>query len=164
MKRSLVVLAVLALLLSVSTGFADGLPESPPMGLVQPPVEMTARNNPLPQKRISWFDYSLYSAVFATHAADWATTQQCLRTSREQEQAGFVGRCHEGLLPTGLAESKVGLGAYEATTAGLEIYLQYVLTKHHHGRIARIAQLANIGSTAYVVAHNYQTIHASTNP
>jgi len=162
MKRSLVVLAALALFLSTSAGFAADLPESPGMGLVQPSLSLTAQNRPPLQKRISWIDYSLYAGVIATHAADWATTEQCLRTSREQEAAGFVGRCHEGLLPTALVESKVGLGAYEATTAGLEIYSQYLLTKHHHGRIARLAQLANIGGTAYVVAHNYHTIHVAT--
>lgn len=162
MKRSLAVLAGLALFLSTSTVLAEGLPESPRTGLVQPSPGLSARNRPLPQKRISWIDYSLYSGVLATHAADWASTEQCLRTSQEQEKAGFVGRCHEGLLPTGLAESKVGLGAYEATTAALEIYSQYVLTRHHHRRIARIAQLANIGSTLYVVVHNYHTIHTAT--
>jgi hypothetical protein len=161
MKRSLALLAGLALVLSTSPGFADELPESPRIGLAQPSVRVTARNRPVPQKRISWIEYSLYSGLIATHAADWVTTEQCLRTSQEQEKAGFVGLCHEGLLPTALAESKVGLGAYEATTAGLEIYSQYLLTKHHHGRIARIAQLANVGGTAYVVAHNYHTIRVA---
>ena len=108
--------------------------------------------------------YSLYSGVIATHAADWASTEQCLRTSQQQEKAGLVGLCHEGLLPSALAESKAGLGAYEATTAALEVYSQYLVTKHHHQRIARIAQLANIGATAYVVAHNYHTIQAATRP
>jgi hypothetical protein len=164
MNRSLALLAGLALFLSMSKGFAEGLPESPQMELVQPSVPVTARNRPLPQKRISRIDYSLYSGVIATHAADWASTQQCLRTSQEQERAGLVGLCHEGLLPTVLAESKVGLGAYEATTAGLEVYSQYLLTKHHHQRIARIAQLANIGVTAYVVTHNYHTIRVAANP
>jgi hypothetical protein len=162
MKRSFVLLAALALFLATSAGFAADLPESPAMGLVQPTMSLTPEYRPPLQKRILWIDYSLYSGVIATHAADWATTEQCLRTSQEQVQAGFVGRCHEGLLPTSLAESKVGLGAYEATTAGVEIYAQYLLTKHHHGRIARIAQLANIGGTAYVVAHNYHTIHVAT--
>jgi hypothetical protein len=163
MKRSLAVLSGLALFLSTLTVLAEELPESPRAGLAQRSPGLSAQNRPLPEKRISWIDYSLDSGVLATHAADWATTEQCLRTSKEQEEAGFVGRCHEGLLPTGLAESKVGLGAYEAATAGLEIYSQYLLTKHHHGRIARFAQLANIGSTVYVVVHNYHTIHAAAN-
>jgi hypothetical protein len=58
----------------------------------------------------------------------------------------------------------VGLAAYETTTAGLEIYSQYLLTKYHHRRIARIAQFANIAGTAYVVAHNYQTIQVAAHP
>ena len=110
-------------------GFAEELPESPRMGLAQPSVRVAARNRPLPKKRTSWIDNSLFGGLIATHAADWASTEQCLRTSQEQEKAGFVGLCHEGLLPTALVESKVGLGAYEATTAGLEVYSQYVLTK-----------------------------------
>jgi hypothetical protein len=164
MKRSLALLAGLALALSTSTGFAEELPESPRVGSAQPSVQAVVRNRPLQKKRISWIENSLYGGVIATHAADWASTQQCLRTSQEQEKAGFVGLCHEGLLPTALVESKVGLGAYEATTAGLEVYSQYVLTKHHHGRIARISQLANIAGTAYVVVHNYRTIHAAAYP
>jgi hypothetical protein len=164
MNRSLALLAALALFLSMSKGFAEGLPESPQMGLVPPSVPIIARNRPLPQKRISWIDYSLYGGVIATHAADWASTEQCLRTSQEQERAGLVGLCHEGLLPTVLAESKVGLGAYEATTAGLEVYSQYFLKKHRHQRVARIAQLANIGVTAYVVTHNYHTIRVAAGP
>ena len=129
MKRSLALLAGLALVFSTSTGFAEELPESPRMGLAQPSVRVAARNRPLPKKRTSWIDNSLFGGLIATHAADWASTEQCLRTSQEQEKAGFVGLCHEGLLPTALVESKVGLGAYEATTAGLEVYSQYVLTK-----------------------------------
>jgi hypothetical protein len=164
MKRSLALFAGLALVLSTSTGFAEELPESPRIGLVQPSVRITARSHPLPQKRITWIEYSLYSGLIATHAADWASTEQCLRTSQEQEKAGFVGLCHEGFLPNALAESKVGLGAYEAATAGLEVYSQYLLTKHHHRCFARIAQLVNIGGTAYVVAHNYHTIRAAEHP
>jgi len=115
-------------------------------------------------ERISPVDYSLFAGVLATHAGDWASSEQCLRTSQEQEKEGLVGMCHEGLLPTALVESRVGMGAYEATTAGLEIYAQHLLTKHHHGRIARFAQLANIGGTAYVVAHNYHTIKIAEHP
>lgn len=165
MKRFLALLAVLALVLSTSImGFAEELPESPRMGLEPPTLGVTARSRPQPLERRGWIDYSLYSGLIATHAADWASTEQCLRTSQEQEKAGFVGLCHEGFLPNALAESKVGLGAYEAATAGLEIYSQYLLTKHHHRCFARIAQLVNIGSTAYVVTHNYHTIRAATNP
>jgi hypothetical protein len=96
-----------------------------------------------------------------SHAADWSSTEQCLRVSHEQEQAGFVGLCHEALLPTALVESKVGLAAYETTTAGPEISSQYLLTKHRHERIARIAQFANVTATAYVVAHNYNTLEVA---
>lgn len=163
MNNLLVLLAGLTLVLSTSAGFAGELPASPEMAFVQPPPVATQEHASL-LKGISWVDYSLYGGVIATHAADWATTEQCLRTSQEQEKAGFVGLCHEALLPTALVESKGGLGAYEAITAGLEIYSQYLLTKHHHGRIARVAQLANIGGTAYVVAHNYNAIQVAAHP
>lgn len=112
-------------------------------------------------QRISVIDYSLFAGVIATHAGDWITSERCLSTSQKQEKEGLVGVCHEALLPTALVESKGGMAAYEAATAGLEIYAQYLLTKRHHGRIARIAQLANIGGTAYVVVHNYQTVQAA---
>jgi hypothetical protein len=88
MKRSLALLAGLALALSTSTGFAEELPESPRVGSAQPSVQVVVRNRPLQKKRISWIENSLYGGVIATHAADWASTQQCLRTSQEQEQSG----------------------------------------------------------------------------
>jgi hypothetical protein len=163
MKRSVVLLTGLAFVLSTSEGFAEELPASPEMVVLQPPP-VTTQKPQLPLRRIPWVDYSLYGGVLATHAADWASTEQCLRTSQEQEKEGFAGLCREALLPAALVESKVGLGAYEATTAGLEIYSQYLLTKRHHGRMARIAQLANIGGTAYVVAHNYHAIQLAAHP
>jgi hypothetical protein len=163
MKIPLVLLAGIALVLSVSAGRAGELPEAPGMGLVQAPPPPAVQKRPL-LERISLVDYGLFAGVIATHAGDWATSEQCLRTTQEQEKAGFIGLCHESLLPNALVESKVGLGAYEAGTAGLEIYSQYLLTKYHHGRIARIAQLANIGGTAYVVAHNYHTTEIAAHP
>jgi hypothetical protein len=164
MKRSLVVFATTALVLSTSAGFCSELPEAPPLGLVQSAPPAAPQKRPPLFKRISLVDYSLFTGVIATHAGDWATSEQCLRTSREQEKEGLVGLCHEALLPTALVESKGGMAAYEATTAGLEIYAQYLLTKHHHGRIARFAQLANIGGTAYIVAHNYHTVQLAAHP
>jgi hypothetical protein len=163
MKRSLFLLAGLALVLSASAGFAADLPAAPEMSFLQQ-LQPAAQRPPSLLQRIPWVEYSLYSGVVVTHAADWASTEQCSRVSHEQEQAGFVGLCHEGLLPTAVVESKVGLAAYETATAGLEIYSQYLLTKHHHKRIARIAQFANIAATAYVVAHNYNTLEVAAHP
>jgi hypothetical protein len=164
MKRPLSLLTGIALILSTSAGFAGELPDTPRMGLVQTPTPTNVAQRPPLLKRVSWVDYSLFASVVATHATDWASTEQCSRTNQEQEKAGLVGLCREAFLPTALVKSKVGLGAYEVATAGLEIYSQYLLTKHHHGRVARIAQMANIAATAYVVVHNYHTIQASAYP
>ena len=91
MNISLALLAGLALFLSMSKGGAEGLPESPQMELVQPSVPLTARNRPLPQKRISWIDYSLYSGVIATHAADWASMSNvCVPARNRKGQALLV--------------------------------------------------------------------------
>jgi hypothetical protein len=163
MKRSLVLFAGLAIALSTQAGFADELPAAPEMAFVQP-SQVAAQKPAPPLKRISWVEYSLYSGVIATHAADWATTERCVHLSQEQEKAGLIGLCHEAVLPSALVESKMGLVAYETTTAGLEIYSQYELTKLHHRRMARVAQLANIAGTAYVVAHNYRTIQVAAHP
>jgi hypothetical protein len=157
------ILAVLwtTLVLSSLAGFAGELPEEPGMGLVVPSQPVTVQKSPSLLRRISLTDYALGGSVIAGHVADWITTQNCLRTSREMEQAGFMGICHEAMLPNALVENKVGFGFYEATTAGAEIYAQYMLTKHHHTRIARFAQLANIAGTAYVVAQNYHNTQAA---
>jgi hypothetical protein len=163
MNRSAVLLTGVALVLSTSAGFAGELPEAPEMAQVRGLPE-TPQRPPLLFERNPWVEESLYVGVIATHAGDWASTEQCLRVTDEQERAGFVGRCHEVVLPAALVGSKVGLGAYEAFTAGAEIYLQYLLTEHHHRGMARIAQFANIGGTAYTVAHNYSAVHAAAHP
>ncbi len=164
MKRSLVVLVVIALVLSTSAGFSRELPEAPSMGLVEEAPAAAAQTRPSLFKRIPVIDSSLFAGVVATHAGDWASTQQCLRISQEQEKQGLIGVCHESFLPDALVESKLGMGAYEATTAGLEIYAQHILTKYNRRRVGRIAQLANIGGTAYVVVHNYRTIQMAAHP
>jgi hypothetical protein len=162
MKGPLVLLAFLALV--PSKCFSAELPEAPPIGIIrvtpssQPPVKRPF------YERISVVDLTLYTAVIATHIGDWASTQECLRISREQESEGFVATCHEALLPSALVESKVGLGAYEASTAGLEIYAQHFLTERGHKHFARFAQLVNIGGTAYVVLHNYHNDRVAAHP
>jgi hypothetical protein len=40
--------------------------------------------------------------------------------------------------------------------------LQVLLEKHHHARIARIAQLANVVGSAFVVAHNYHNAEVAS--
>ena len=90
------------------------MPETAEIGPVLTPTPAAVANRSPLLKRISWIDYSLFAGVVTTHAADWATTEQCSRTSQEQEKAGFVGLCREAFLPTALVESKVGFGAYQA--------------------------------------------------
>jgi hypothetical protein len=163
MKTFFVVLAVvLALVLSTSAGISADLPETPGMGLVAPSALTSGGARQPIVRPPSLVDYSLVTSLVAAHAADWITTEKCLRTSEAQVRAGHSGICHEALLPNALVENKAGFAAYEATTAGAEIYTQYLLEKHHHRRIARLAQVANIAGTAYVVAHNYHTVKVAS--
>jgi hypothetical protein len=159
MKKLFVVLALTALVLSISARGAD-LPETPGMGWVAPPTVSHVRS-PIVRPP-SLIDYSLVMSLVASHAADYITTEKCLRTSQVQERAGYPGVCHEALLPNALIENKPAFAAYEATTAGAEIYAQYLMEKHHHRRIARLAQLANIAGTTYVVAHNYHNVEVAS--
>jgi hypothetical protein len=92
-------------------------------------------------------DWSLAGSVYASHAGDWTSTEECIRRPYYQ--------CHEAQLPNALVHNKVGFAAYEFGTASLEVYGQYWLTKHGHRTVARIAQTVNVGVTVGVDAHNY---------
>jgi hypothetical protein len=106
------------------------------------PVPVAAR-----QSVFTATDWSISAGVFLTHAGDYLSTEQGLREPT---------RFRETVLPSGLAHSHFGLAAYEASTAALEIYGAYLLTKHGHRRLARVIQGANISLTARTVASNYQ--------
>jgi hypothetical protein len=92
-------------------------------------------------------DWSLAGGLLAGRIADWSSTQSVLRHG---------GR--EIVLPNALAHSKVGLGAFEAGAAGLEMFSQYQLTKHGHRRLARAVASVNIGLSFAVDAHNYREV------
>jgi hypothetical protein len=92
-------------------------------------------------------DWSISATLVATHIGDYLSTRQALKVPT---------RAREAVLPENLVRSQVGFAAYEAATAGLEIYAQYELTRHGHRRIARCAQLVNIGFTVRTVESNYR--------
>lgn len=155
MKRFLAVFLWSAMSVWASIALAGEIPDAPGIGTTKSPPAIAPMRPGLLQRH--WVDYSLWASVVGVHTADWMTTEKCLHVSQVQEAAGYAGICHEAFLPQALVENKAGFAAYEAATAGAEIYGQYLLEKHHHVRIARIAQLANIVASAFVVAHNYHT-------
>jgi hypothetical protein len=154
MKRLLPVFLGIAMSFWASTALAGEMPDAPEKSEItkSPPAIRPMRPGLLQR---SWVDYSLWVSVVGVHTADWITTEKCVHVSQVQEAAGYLGICHESFLPQDLVENKAGFAAYEAATAGAEIYAQYLLEKHHHVRIARVAQLANIVASGFVVAHNY---------
>jgi hypothetical protein len=90
--------------------------------------------------------WSLAGALLAGRALDWASTQECLRRSY----------CKEAELPSTLAHSKVGLGAFEVGAASLEILSEYQLTRRGHRKLARAMASVNVGLSLTVDAHNYR--------
>jgi hypothetical protein len=92
-------------------------------------------------------DWALSVGVFATHAADYLSTEQGVREP---------SRFREANLPQALVHSHVGLAAYEFASAGLEVWGAYELTKMGHRRMARVVQAVNIGYTAKTVTRNYE--------
>jgi hypothetical protein len=88
-------------------------------------------------------DYALASGILAGRALDWASTQRAINRGG-----------HEELLPGGLAKSKVGLGAFEAGMAVLEIYSAYELSRHGHRKLARTISALDITLSFAVDAHN----------
>jgi hypothetical protein len=91
-------------------------------------------------------DWSISAALFATHTADYLSTEQCVHGIR----------CHETTLPQWLVHRDGLFAAYEFTTASLETYGAYRLAKMGHPRIARVIQAVNVGYTSKIVAHNYE--------
>lgn len=160
MKRFVAVFPWVFIALAASAAFAAEMPDAPEAGVPKsPPSIAPIRSGMLDRP---WVDYTLWASVVGVHAADYITTEKCVHTSQVQEAAGYAGICHEALLPDALVENKAGFAAYEAATAGAEIYLQVLLEKHHHARIARIAQLANVVGSAFVVAHNYHNAEVAS--
>lgn len=92
-------------------------------------------------------DWAAASAVYATHTADYLSTEQGVREPQRFKEAN---------LPQALVRSHAGLAAYEFGMASLEVYAQYELSRHGHRTLARIAQSMNVSFTAGVVAHNYE--------
>ena len=92
-------------------------------------------------------DWTISAALVSTHVGDYLSTEQALRVP---------ARAHEAVLPESLVRSHVGLAAYEAGTASLEILAYREMLKRHHRRLAMLAQSVNIGLTARTVDHNYE--------
>jgi hypothetical protein len=135
MKAISIVIAVL--LCASAAHAASSLPEAP-----KPHPVFTAT------------DWSISAALFATHTADYLSTEQCIHGVR----------CHEAVLPQFLVHRDGLFAAYEFTTASLEVLGAYELTKMGHRRLARLAQTVNISYTSKMVAHNYELSWASLRP
>lgn len=91
-------------------------------------------------------DWSLTAALYASHAADYLSTEQCVHGAR----------CREVVLPQFLVHRNGLFAAYEFATASLETAGAYELSKHGHRGLARVIQSVNVSYTAKVVAHNYE--------
>jgi hypothetical protein len=160
MKRFVAVFPWVLVALATSVAFAGEMPDAPGLGVSKSAPATAPMRRGLFDR--PWVDYTLWASVVGVHTADYITTEKCVHTSQVQEAAGYPGICHEALLPDALVENKAGFAAYEAVTAGAEIYAQILLEKHHHVRIARIAQLANIVGSAFIVAHNYHNAEVAS--
>jgi hypothetical protein len=91
-------------------------------------------------------DWGISGALFATHVGDYLSTEQCIHGTR----------CREAVLPQFLVHRDGLFAAYEFSTASLEVYGAYRLTKMGHPKLARLAQVVNLSYTAKMVAHNYE--------
>jgi hypothetical protein len=93
-------------------------------------------------------DWALAGGLVLGRGLDWASTTECLRRPW----------CHEAELPSGLAHSKVGLGAFEAGMTGASILLQRYETRHGHRRIARTMAVFNLSVVGIVQVHNFRLV------
>ena len=80
------------------------------------------------------YDYIVYGGIVGYRLGDYFTTENGLKH-------GAV----EGELPAALVESKPGFAAYSLGLAALEISGSVYLHKHHHQRLARIADTVSVG-------------------
>jgi hypothetical protein len=99
---------------------------------------------PVPAHTFTAVDWSLSATLYATHVADYLTTESCVHGTR----------CREVVLPQFLVHRSGLFAAYEFSTASLEVYGAYKLNKMGHRRLARLAQVVNISYTSKIVAHN----------
>jgi len=135
--------AVLALLaIGCSLALAQDLPTAPkPTRSVETPFQRDIR-------------FSLLGEVALSRAADWISTQQCVR---------MASICHEAELPNAIAKSKPGLVMFELGMTGLEVWGSNKLTRKHP-KLAIFADTLSVVSITATVGYNYSVMAQDRKP
>jgi hypothetical protein len=110
---------------------------------------------------------SLLAGVLMARAADWASTEQCLREPAPAIPTNLpIGMvhwkregCREAILPSAIAGNKFALAMFEASMFSGEVMLSNRLARHHH-RLALALDAVSFAATSATAAHNYQIAHS----
>ncbi len=118
-------------------------------------------DTPLPVSRETKVEHrvrlALLAGVAAARAADWHSTGRCLGGTNAQST------CHEAILPAGLATSKSGLAAFEASAWAVEFDLSRRMAQRHP-KLAIVSDAISFASLASVVIHNYLICRGAPSP
>jgi len=107
-------------------------------------VSMAHCEQPVKPPQPTAVDFVLYSATMGTRILDYISTERVLASGG-----------HEEILPSGLVHNKPAFAMYSVGTAAIEIFCSYVLLKHGHRKLARLALMVESGATGATVAYNY---------
>lgn len=131
------------------------LPEAPPAAFSGTPPFSTTGTRNIPQPvhatgtRIA--TYSLWAGYAAARAADWASTEECLRLPSHL--------CHEAELP-GITANRIAFAVFEVGMTGAVIYVSHRLGKEHRWMGLGISA-TSFTLLSIIDAHNYQVIEAA---
>lgn len=132
--------AIILLTLTVVPCLAQELPDTP--------LVSQTKSNTVETRTQRYIRYEIILDTAAARAADWASTQQCLRTDG----------CHEAILPNALAHSKVGLALFETGMVGVQWWASNRLARRHP-KWAMFADAAQFVAISATVNNNYRIIN-----
>lgn len=95
-------------------------------------------------------DIVIWSAIGVAHAANYILDQQCFRLPQ---------RCHEVILPGFVWKNSGVLALAHGFFSGAQIAISVEMRKHHHKKLARAWDVANLVAFTSVDTYVYSVVH-----
>jgi hypothetical protein len=107
-------------------------------------VAQTSKLSPAPHAFLDRTNLTLFSGVFLSRAADYASTRNMQARGRE-----------EVLLPDDVVNNSAGFVALELSGTAASVGLSYWMHRAGHHKVERWISVVHIGVTGFGVARNY---------